>query len=233
MEAGMVNVLLIIFGIALIVVFIQRNKNPELSKLVMIGLVVVLFILQGIKWFGGGDGEAAERVQITYTFQSAAASILGQQIARDLDGGKIVLMQTAPDTEFARSQEAGLKEGLGDGFSLEIASLMESGMDDMMMLEGLGITGDILENVVRDHPGAVALVSAVGIPYFENRPPQNMPPLYILEAPDFGENNDLLSQGTVQALIQYKSDVDWQAKPARGMSKEEIFDLRYTLITAD
>ena len=229
----MVNVRLIIFGIALIVVFFQRKKNPELSKPLMIGLVVVLFLLQGIKWFGGGGGDTAERIQITYTFQSAAASVLGQQIARDLDGGTVVLMQTAPDTEFAASQVKGLEEGLGGGFSVETASLMEDGMDDMMALEGLGITSDMLLRVVNDHPDAAALVSAAGMPYFEDRIPRDLPPLYVLEAPDFAEGNDLLRQGVVEACIQYKNDVDWQAKPARGMSKEEIFDLRYTLKTAD
>ena len=234
--------LLILVLIALIACFVLGRQNRDQMKGVIIGLAALAIVLALVNLFrscSGGSGVSTAQVD---RFEQAVGYRLGQALAEDLpDGGPVLVVQWE-HLDVDRMQELnearldGLKAGASgarftwttDGPRPEQDG--EEALDSLMMIEDMGLTEDLFADLLARHEDVVAVVSFLTLQPDVIYGPQDRPPLYFV---DFGMMQPLEFRdlgGAVGAVVQFREDADWRTKPGRGMSKEEVFELRYKLI---
>ena len=87
----------------------------------------------------------------------------------------------------------------------------------------------------QQHPNVSAIVLLSVMPYFAPNEalPTELPPLYVFEQSMEPSMQTLMEDGYLDAGIFYGQNIDWRAKPERGASTEDVFKMRYQLITMD
>ncbi len=91
-------------------------------------------------------------------------------------------------------------------------------------------------DIQSQHPDAVDIVSTRWVPFLRGgeRLPADMPPLFVLETGEEPEMMaDMVQRGIVQAYVSVRPDAQWMQAPERGMSADDILDLRYMLVTQE
>lgn len=237
------RILLIILAIALLIVVTQRQKFSKVANPILFILLLAIFVSLGAI-FTRGCRDDGTTDQLVLDFNEATGRKLGSLIAQTYpEGGEVLVLQLfrSRPAEPGQPPPTGVAqlEGLERGFGktdLRITHGVfdaEPEMIDMLMMGGGPIQEEMFLAAFEQAPGAVAVVSCAGIPYFDSDPLEEMPPIFILSGADLTVCQDLIAEGTVPGGVFFKRGADLKTKPTRGMSVDEIFNLRYLLVTAD
>ena len=241
MEDADLKTLLIVFAIALLIVVTQRDRIPRVANPILYSLLVAIFLLlSGI--FSRDCGRQSSDQGIL-DFGEVCGGKLGEHIAQAFpEGGEVLVLQLfrgkpagpGGSSPMAEAQIKGLKRGFGKTGLKSILGTLEGGVEILEVIRmGSGmIPEEMFLQALEQAPQAVAVVSCVGVPVLQSLP-ENLPPIYLLSGADRGTCRSLLSSGVVSAGVFLKSGPDFKTKPNRGMSADEIFNLRYVLVTAD
>lgn len=232
------NVILALLLVGIVVAYVKRGQLGEKANLVL-GILVALALLGVVvrAVSGGGKKSAAAVVSEQIAFYRVAGAKLGAAIAAAHPGGGTVLVLRGAETvedlkKIAQARLEGLKQGLGSGYRVvEATPPEEPGSEEMYSIEMI-LPMRLFLKMVETAPDAKAVVSLLGAPAFARGPLPKYPPLYLFEMVDPGMAKDLMGAGAIWGAVLFKDDADWKAKPRRDMSDDEIFNLRYTLVTA-
>lgn len=231
------NLILILLLVALVAVFVKRKTLPGEGKPIIYALVVIIILAQVPRWI---HSVAPKRTKPDYRFTEAAAEQLGRCMSeRVKQDGDILVMASPVYTESAQDrlskQIKALKKGWGHRAFQVVGVDLKPKMPDTPMMDTPFISLEQLVGKWKQHPQAIAIVMLSVMPYFApNVPlPENLPPLYVFEQSMEPSLRSLMEDGYLDAGIFYGEHVDWRAKPERRASAEDIFNMRYQLITMD
>lgn len=230
----MLNVLLVLLLIALGVVLIKRESFGSKANALMGGLAALSLLCVVAKVVAGRSASSPQRVLGGHlAFYSAAASKLGQTIAAALPGGGRVLVihaVTNPiDEAVAKARIQGLKKGFGNA-PLTIVEASPKA-EELYGLE-TGLPLEVFLKCAEQAPDAKAVVSFVGPPAPGRMSGRALPPLYILESLDRVMAQQLLREGVIAAAVVVKDGADFKTPASAVKSEDELFNLRYELITS-
>ncbi len=230
----MLNVILILLLAGIVVAYIKRAQLGDKANAVL-GVLVALALLAVAARVFSGDGRKSVSAAVSeqVAFYRSAGAKLGAAVAAAHPGGGTVLVLRGADEpdamkKITQSRLDGLKQGLGSGYRLAEAT-PPSG-DDSMFAAEMMLPMNVFLKMVETVPDAKAVVSLLGPPALARGAAAKYPPLYLLEMVDPSMAADLLKAGAIRGAVVYKDDADWKAKPQRGMSDDEIFNVRYRLL---
>lgn len=230
-----ITVLLIILGIALVFVFINRHKDEEKARLAIVVITVVAIILAvGSLFMRNADPE------VTYdpTVDDALAQVAAARIAQHAEGRRLVIIAELQQptmmaqTRLATFQVAVETHGM-EVLGVEPARPGEEVEEGVFVITEAGLGVDAIQNALQNHPNVEVLVSLSGMPgegivrmqrqlrdvEFYAIDEQPMPGWTVLIDRQF------LKGGIVPAL-----DGDWTDFSG---SREEIFERRYVFVTRE
>jgi|GEM_PF-2600993 len=227
------TIILILLIIAVIGVYLNRSRIQPAPMIIggLLGLLIVVVIIQFLRTFS--TSTASERAAYE-TFEQAAAYTLGQAVAEDIPAGATVLVlregliSEHATRHFDQLVEA-LRDGLNQDYTIEIAGPGATDHDNPDA-PPMGPAG-FMEYLSR-FPDT----SAVVLFHYGDYPRQannlnNIPPLYVMDDTELDPIPSSLEPGVIKARIITREDgVDWDARPRRSMSPEEIFQMRYLLL---
>jgi hypothetical protein len=223
---------LILFAAVLAVVFVKRRRLARLAQPLLIILLAIVLLLLGLTWFGGAA--RMTRYGATYVIEQAAAATMGARIAAEHPDGEIVLIQPGWESKFSQAQERGLRQALDPRRHVVHIHALATQYPDSGAVEYRHITWKMLQDTVQQYPAAKALVVCVGLPPIPRHiTARDLPPLYVLAVSESGVPQSLFRRGIVRAALRYRPGIDWMAKPEPRMPVEDIFNLRYELLTPD
>jgi hypothetical protein len=232
------NILLILSLAGLVFAFLQLRKSPETFQPIAYGLVVIVLVLVGVRMFRSCGGSRPE-AQIEPDFYSAATYKIGQEIAKQVPGGgELVVLHAGTFNDVMKkilaAQLDGLKKGLGGAnFTIVESGPRATTEDEMMMLSEPYIPLQTFAKYAQERPNATAMLSLIGTPMLDAQAAApKLPPLFVIGMVDPEQTKPLFARGVVKAAVFYKVNADWKAKPSRGASLDDVFNLRYELVTA-
>ena len=243
----MYAVLMILLLAAMIYVYVKRSTAPDVMTPLLYGLVAVTILLSIGRLF---RARPAARVQtaiaIQESFEEASAYMLGRTVAEDVPSGSTVLLIHAPMNQPAlRERTEGMvgafREGIGrTEMTLRLdAPVFDLGdEEELMLMEEIALSGAELQRMLQEAGDVEAVVSLIGTPFFRRPPPAgSVPPIYVMGGGDDpeGDIEIALERGLIRAAVSSRQDpdVDWEAMPRRGMSREDVFNLRFRIRRAD
>lgn len=230
----MLNALLVLLLVALGIVLIRRESFGPKANLLMGGLAALSLVCVVAKVVVARNARSPQRALGGHlAFYSAAATKLGQTIAAALPGGGEVLVihaVTNPiDEAVVKARIQGLKKGFGNvPLTLNEVSLPEEARYGIEM----GLPLDVFLKYAGQAPAAKAVVSFVGPPAPGRVSGRALPPLYILESLDRLRAQELLREGVIAAAVVVKDKADFTTPASAVKSEDELFNLRYELITS-
>jgi hypothetical protein len=226
---------IVVLCLFLIGVFINRKKNPPLSKVVMAALAGLILLLQAIQWIGGYGGGGRRGPEPT-PFEEAAAWKIGRAVAdRVRRGGEVVLLQDASDSRANRARVSGLERALeGTEWSVAPTEMTVREEEDMGMAGDLWLSIPFVRRVLDENPKAVAVISAMGIPSNARQVlSRDDPPWFLLDVPDLSVVGRELKEGLFAACVLPAPGADWSVESDPSMTLEERFEMRYRLVTPE
>ncbi len=237
------NILLILLMVSMVVVFMQRHKAPKLATMALGVLVALSFVFIGVRFFASASRSAAAAAAAFETFEQASAYRLGQALAEDIPAESSILVlhggfyREAGQDRLNKLVSA-LEDGLDAPYILNVEgpdmSQIDYEEDDLELFDLDMMNETSFVEYLSRHPDTDAVVSFIGTPYFHRFPePESVPPLYVMGGMEFEHDREALEQGLLEACVVFRTDVDWNARPRRGMKYEEVFNLRYKLLRPD
>jgi hypothetical protein len=231
----MLWLIMIVLLAALVGAYWKRSElgdraSPVLYTLVVLTLVVSVYSLVA--------RSRPPKVKILTDYHLAAGFKLGEAVAAALPaGGKVVVLHTGTAGETIQKVVNAQLEGLKKGFGATPITVVEAGpktdadTEALYMMEAQ-VPIELFAKFVNEAPDAKAVVSLLGPPDFGRRAATPLPPLFLLGMIDAPTADDFIRAGLIKAAVCYKDDADWKAEPQRGMSLDEVFNLRYVLRSA-
>lgn len=231
------NLLLILILAGLIAVAIAGRSRPGL-KWLTVSLVVAGLVVVGAKEIlrlSNPPGAADS------AWDEAVGHALGKAIAKDHPGGgTVVILDFSPGDSlsvYARARLAGLTKGWKPGSfqasvveAPDVAAALGLGDGPQVLMPGM-LTRDAYSVLLARFPGAVAVVSFLGVPSkLVAADARTLPPLYALDLAPPELEAAAAGPATVRALVRIRSHVDFSA-PAPSGGPEEVFSARYDLVT--
>lgn len=226
----LVKVLLILALIGLVIALFKVRKAPATFLPIAYGLVALVVVLVLVRLFSDRSAPPPP-VRIVMDFPTASGARLGQEIARTVPGGGdilvVVIEEDADNLEdtLTGAQVEGLKQGLGEAYRLVIVSPPDE--------PPFVVTMRMLARLAQATPEAKAIVSLMGFPDSRDSPARDLPPLFVIDMMPPQAARPLIARGLIRAGVFAKPDADWFAEPPPDMTLDEIFDMRYVLVTGD
>jgi hypothetical protein len=226
------TILLVILGIALVVVYVNRSKDEEKARLAIVGLtggIVVVAILSLIG-VGGGGGP-----QFDTTVDRGVGEVAAERIALVAKGRQVVLIADQnPHNPFARSRLEGFRARLA-AHNMQILGIQDpwptTAVDHDFPEEGVSAWG--VEEALRNYPNADVYISLVGFPtYGLERVARDLEKVefYALDENYLTDWVPYLRQGVLNGLVVPPYDSNWHDTSG---SSEEVFDRRYVFVTRE
>jgi len=198
---------------------------------VLYALLALAMALSTVRFFQTEErAEQSARI----VFAKAVGAVLGREIALALpDGGALAVVRLPPvftegALEIFDAELEGLRSSLDPArYPMQIVNMPDSpGSEEleisiMSEAEYRGLLNQV------SGVKAVVLQRAVFDPAARSEP-STFPPAFLL----LGEGNPvdrLVREGFVLAAVEHRSDGDFSRTPSRGMSAQEVFDLRYRI----
>lgn len=230
------TILLILLLVGLLYAnFVLKPKQPASASLVMMVLALLAFAVMIHFWTGHARERRAQR-QAEWTFHSAIGYVIGDAIReRHPGGGDLLAIVPRPMDGRSEAKLEGLKEGLGNAFNIVQQQFRLYTDEGQYLGEGFWMRAEDYNPFFEQHADAVAAVTLIGLPHpmEAQRLMANRPPLYGLDVLESPEVEELLFSGVVEALAVRDRNKDWLASPRRRMSAQEVFAMRYHLVTRE
>jgi len=223
----------VILALVLLGALYFKKSYPGPCNLLLI-ILSVLILAVSIHRFLRSEGDAL--IAQEAHFGSALGAVLGKAIAADFpDGAVVAIIQPAPvawaDREIVyHSTVRAMKRVLaGDAYSVHI--LQQASPPDGEPLVSEYLSEKEFRALLAQVPG----VNAVVLQYIVFEPASqsqsaDFPPIYIIAGAEAGIRERLMNEGYVRAMADYRAEADLSTQPARGMTDEDIFNLRFELI---
>ena len=238
------KILLVAILVMLAILAALRKKAPQPITVAIYALLAVFIVVQGMILARGCRGPGSLYIP---SFNEVAGKALGAVIAEAVPGaGTVVVLlqggaqgpegaEGAGFSEIQQAQLAGLRAAFQDTSLTVVAIPVEPEMEGLiaLMAAGPAITEQQFYGLLLQEPDAVAAISCIGMPPLASQPRSDVPPLYLLEVLQEPEGRHFVEQGLAQGGVFLRSGTDWTLKPKRGMSDDEIFEMRYVLVTPD
>lgn len=227
------TILLIILGVALAVVFFNRQKDEEKARLGIIGLTAAIIVLSFLRLIGVGGGGAAESFDLTT--DGAMGEVFADRIAQAAKGKRVVIVADANTTNpFAAARLEAFKNRLvANGQELlAIASTRpQSILAPGETFPSEGLDARALEAALRENPEAEVLVSLAGFPMYNfagvARQLERVE-VFIFDEYAAAEWQDSIAAGVVDGIALQALEADWSDTSG---SSEDIFNRRYFFVT--
>lgn len=244
----MYAVLMILLLAAVIYVYVKRSTAPDVMTPLLYGLVAVIIVLSIGRLFR--TSRPAARIQtaiaIQESFEQASAYMLGRTVAEDLPGGSTVLLvHGASNQPMLQARADGMVKAFREGFGrsdvtihLDTPVFEVDEEEEEMFMEEIFLSGAELQRMLQEAGDVDGVVSLIGPPFYRRPPPPGaLPPIYVMGGggdPE-GDIEVALERGLIRAGVSFRDDpdVDWAAMPRRGMSREDVFNLRFRIRRAD
>lgn len=232
-------IILILLLVSIVLLAKYRAAAPKVFTPVLYGLFVLVLII-GFLTLTRSSREASQMRGRVKQYNEAAGYRLGQTAAASLStNAEIVILYAVPSDPTGQlaleSQMDGVEDGLGrtnhriTRTAIRMPGLQDDDESDEEMLEDHLSVAQLFAPFFK----ADAIIYMLGNPPFQaDDAPKGLPAFYICNGVDNDWLRTLLDYDIVHAAVVYRKDFDVQARPARGMSVEDIFDLRYRLLTA-
>jgi hypothetical protein len=230
-----ITIVLIILGIALVVVFLNRKKDEEKAKLGIIGITAAAVVLSILSIFWGG-----RQSQFAYdpSVDQAVAEVAADRIAQAATGRRAVIVaETENATVFTETRLRVLRDRLAQR-NMEVLGVIsprpESQAEEGIFLaEEAGLGADAIEYALRQYPNADVLISMVGMPgddYSQVASRMGRIELFAFDEHPFPGWIRFVEHRAVSGVIVSAIDGDWADTSG---SSEQIFDRRYVFVTPD
>lgn len=162
----LITVLLVILGIALVIVFLNRGKDEQKAKVLILGIFGAAIVLTIVRFFVGGSSE--ESVYDPET-DNAVATITADVIVEASKGRRaVILAELERPTRFQEVQLAAFQEHIQ---TLGVTILgVESAFPNLVVEEGVfpatspEVGADALENVLSKYSDVELIISMAGTP---------------------------------------------------------------------
>lgn len=230
-----ITIILVLLGIALIAVFINRKKDEEKARIGILGITFAIIVLTIIRlvWGTGGDGG--------YTYDPstdhAVAEIAASRIGHAAKGRRAVIIAESSGANLFNQTRLEVLQAELERQGLEILGVEEA-RPNAETEEGIfgseeTIEIDAVENALRNYSGVEVLISLAGIPgEGMERLDRRLARVefYAMEDHPYVDWVSLMREGILNGLILSPTDADWSFTEG---SKEEIFDHRYVFVTPE
>lgn len=232
----LLTILLVILGVALVVVFLNRQKDEEKARLGIIGLTAAIVVLSLVRLIGIGGGGASQSIY-DVTTDGAIGEVLADRIAQVAQGKRVVIVADANTTNpFAAARLEAFQRRLPT-HGKELVGI-ESPWPPSLLSPGEnfpseGLDARALKAAIDNHPDAEVLVSLAGFPMhnFDNVARQLEPvELYIFDEYSASDWQDSMTRGIVDGMVLQALNSDWSDISGSG---EDLFERRYIFVTRE
>jgi hypothetical protein len=201
-----------------------RVSEPWRTRIAaLLTLAAAAVILWNFLFFTRKDGGV-----ISAKYPRSAAYMLGLQIRKDMKkkGEVVVIVNELAKWASDRHLE-GLKQALeGTGLKMSQPYL------ETLSGESSALAPGALEKISAKHPGAVAMITFLGVPELrEADKTAGLPPIYVFQTGEVDDCRAWMEAGLVWGACFYKDQVNWENAPARMSSLESAFKDRFKLAT--
>lgn len=229
------TILIVILGIALGVVFFNREKDEDKARLGIMGLtaaIVVLSLVRLISVVGGPDEPEWDT-----TVDQAIGKVMADKIAEVAQGKRVLIVaQTNTTIPYLEARLESVQEGLR-AHNMEIVGVEEAKPPELLETderypdEGLDARG--VDAAMQKYPSAEVVVSLAGLPGYNFEliadDLKNVE-FFVFDEVSVFDWKDYLAKGHVDGIILQPFDSDWSDTTGSG---EAIFDRRYVFVTPD
>ena len=233
LETQTMTLLLIIILVLLVVSVATRKRHPAGPALsvVLAVLAMGLAVLNGIR-----DRVPPARAQ-ELLFHESAGYVLGQAVARDFPKGGVFAVLNMPvfssKPTMHTAKWKGLQKALGSkSITLSLVELDRLPMDLETFFGRLESGQEVPEfwDLVAQGPRADGLISLVGLPPPPGQDRASLP-VFAAAVPAGHEVPDAAAWPGLIGYVQAKPGQVLRQAPPPGLSLEEVFALRYELVT--
>ncbi len=229
----LLNLFMILSLIGVVAVVRIQKRGGSVHPSVVYGLVALSIMLSGVRlyrWKNPSTAFLADPPE----FPIALGYAFGREVARAVPGGGDILVILYPDEEEGAPVERGwephlegIRQGLGEG-PYRVVTTAPTSEEAATMAP---LTMRFYARLLRAAPEAKAIISFLGAPVSDTPGGAGVPPLYVIHVnPEM--LRPMMTRGTIGAVVVPRSGIDFRARPQPGMTLEEVFDMRYTLVTA-
>jgi hypothetical protein len=173
-------------------------------------------------------------------YEEIAGYVLGTRMLEDIPAEGPILVLRSPSPADSDEPSAARLRGLRQACSGR--TLVEAGPDpldwgppsgDFRIFDGDSWTAQVAP-WCREYPDAAAVVSLLfEFPTLDDAGNADLPPLYGFTAGPSTAWMDAMQNHTLQAVVRYKPGASARDVPQHGASPQEVFNLRFDLLTPD
>ncbi len=228
------TILIIVLGIALAVVYLNREKDEEKARLAILALTAAIVVVAMLRLFLPSRTTAPA---YDTTTDNAIGGVIADRIAAVADGRKVVIVSAvARPSPFLTARVAGFQErmaangfevlGVSEAYPQEILEANETLPDEGLDARAIGLA-------IERFPDAEIVVSMVGYPTHNfDRIIRDVQQLEFYIFADFvGQPwQEAVARGIVDGLFIQPLDAVWNDTSG---TVEDIFDRRYAFVTRE
>lgn len=229
MTLGLIAIL-----VAVVIVYRMRESLGRPKAHALLGVLLVAgIVLMGFTVHRELTGGA----NIAEPVHASPGFVLGREISAAFpDGGTVIAFDFAPgqsaEKRIYHARLDGLRQGL-DASRFEVVSATSRlTPQDLASLDGSMLPLDSFQDAADQHPGAVAMVSFLGLPRARKvKDLAALPSIYAVELNNPGAAQAYVQKGLIPAAVCYLPTADWRQEPERGAGAEDVFAMFYVLLT--
>lgn len=224
-----INILLVLLGLALLFVFFNRRKDEEKARLGIIVIAFAAIVLSGLKFIGGGGNQP--EFEYDAAVDAAVAEVAADRIAEAAQGRRAVLVANMADDVVSVARLNAFRTQL-EKHQIELLGVQstrpESDAPGDLLIREEGVDRRIFEQAIANHQGVEVLISLVGLPVDFDPQAMRGVEVYAFDDVALAETIELVERGMINGVVVGTYDGDWSDTDG---SKEDIFDRRYVFVT--
>ena len=201
-------------------------------------LAILLLYAGAAVWRQTVGGRDREMRMAYRSVDRSAGYRLGQAIAEDIPSGSMIpVLYTEGFSHTGNDKPEAFINGLRRGadrkrYRFEPVE-MEREMGEEAMYVNPTLDEAVIARVLQEYPEAAALISLIGRPALDLADMDTVPPLYLFGNFHPDDLSLWLEAGIARAGVIHRSQALPPNAVERGMSLEDIFDLRYQLLRSE
>lgn len=225
------TILLVILGIALVVVFVNRGKDEEKARLAIIGLTSAIIVLAIVRLVGGGGGLGQATFKVDTTLEERIGEVLADRVVQAATGRRVVIVSDVrPSNPVSKARTEAFQVRLLS-HNIELLGVESPWPKIEGRLPEEGLSAYAVVEALRQHPEAEVVVSLAGFPghnLAEVERQLEKVEIFVFEDYVYFEWKPFLNRGVIDGIVMQPLDADWTDESG---SAEEMFDQRYIFVT--